>query len=195
MEEQGLIFITGGARSGKSTFAERYAASLAEKTDGNLHYIATSKPTDREMKERIARHQRQRQESGLDWKTTECPVDLPTMVDVLQQNDIVLLDCLTVLLTNELFREGFSENLLEQADYQETVMQTIWQGIKEIRTHAKTLLIVSNEVLHEPMIDSALVHVYCRLLGKLHQQIVRNATEAYVVAAGVPIAMKGANVR
>lgn len=193
MENKRLIFITGGARSGKSSFAEQYAASLYARTNnGKLFYIATSKPTDDEMSERISRHQLQRQESELPWETVECPVDLMTVAEHFRQEDIVLLDCLTVLLTNELFREGSREHLLKKKGCQQNVLESILNGIVAIQNRSKMLLVVSNEVLNEPLSNQSLVKIYGRLLGKLHQHIVKKASEAYLVEAGLPILMKGA---
>ncbi|ASK61854.1 cobinamide kinase [Virgibacillus phasianinus] len=191
MEEKKLIFITGGVRSGKSTFAENYATSFVKGNEGTLRYIATSRPSDREMTSRISIHQLQRLNSGFNWETLEFPFNMAKAASFVQQSDIVLLDCLTVLLTNELFRDGFSENIWEQQDYQAKVMQLILEGIDAIRGKAKLLLIVSNEVLNEHITDRSLVQTYGRLLGMLHQELVRMSSEAYLVEAGIPILMKG----
>lgn len=187
MEKQQLIFITGGARSGKSAFAEHYAIALAGQNNGKLHYIATSKPSDEEMKSRIRHHKEQRENSGAIWKTRECPVDLPAISSLFQHDDVVLLDCLTLLLTNELFHD----NNWQDSRKQNKAVHSILTGIETIRKNAKAILIISNEVLNEPMPDQRLVKIYGRLLGYLHQKIVKIACEAYVVEAGIPVLMKG----
>jgi adenosylcobinamide kinase/adenosylcobinamide-phosphate guanylyltransferase len=187
METKKLIFITGGARSGKSSFAEKLAVSEAEKLGGELHYIATSMAEDEEMAERIARHQRDRLESGAAWKTWECPVDIRKMAIHFSKSDVVLLDCLTVLLSNELFRKHPEK----KAPSKETIYKSIWEGIQSITASAHTLLLVSNEVLTEPLSDNTTVRSYAYLLGKLHQTIVKHADQAYLAEAGTPILMKG----
>jgi adenosylcobinamide kinase / adenosylcobinamide-phosphate guanylyltransferase len=190
MEESGLIFVTGGARSGKSSFAERLACKIASDYGGDLHYIATCKPADDEMSNRIRRHQLERKESAAEWVTWECPTDINNLVPVFKKTDIVLLDCLTILLTNELFQD---EHSWKHQAFQEKVMQLILLGIKAIEEKVQTIVIVSNDVLNENIIEQPLVHVYGRLLGKLHQQIVKNARKAFTVESGIPVLMKGVN--
>src|SRR5690606_5688809 len=90
-----LIFICGGVRSGKSSFAEKSAAGIASQINGVLNYVAAGQPSDPEMKERIDRHQKDRMESGLDWKTWEKPAELNTISAAFSSKDVVLLDCLT----------------------------------------------------------------------------------------------------
>ncbi|MFA1821987.1 bifunctional adenosylcobinamide kinase/adenosylcobinamide-phosphate guanylyltransferase [Virgibacillus oceani] len=186
METGELIFVTGGVRSGKSSFAEEYAASEANTKAGNLHYIATSKPADEEMVNRIKRHQRDRERSGTAWKTWEWPVDLHEIVPHFKQSDIVLLDCLTILLSNELFRY---KDPGESCD-KKKIYDAIIDGIVQLTNVVNTLIIVSNEVLTEPMSDEKVVKSYSHLLGKLHQAMVNRAEKAYLVEAGIPILKK-----
>jgi adenosylcobinamide kinase/adenosylcobinamide-phosphate guanylyltransferase len=187
METGKLIFITGGARSGKSSFAEEYAALEAQQKTVGLNYIATSKPTDEEMVQRIKMHQRDRKKSKNPWETWEWPVDLHEIVSHFKQSDVILLDCLTVLLSNELFREG---KINDSRDDRQNVYHSILDGIFLLASSVDTLIIVSNEVLTEPMSDESVVRSYSHLLGKLHQAIVPYAKEAYLVEAGIPILMK-----
>ncbi|WP_028403343.1 bifunctional adenosylcobinamide kinase/adenosylcobinamide-phosphate guanylyltransferase [Ectobacillus panaciterrae] len=183
-----LIFITGGVRSGKSTYAERIAACLAERTDGNLHYIATGYASDQEMKSRIACHQKQRAESPRPWRTWEQSVHIHKLAPYYGSDDIVLLDCITTLVSNELFS---SEERWKDKDGQRAVKQAVLEGISEIRKRSKVLIVVSNEVLHEPIHHNELVVVYGKLIGQLHQHLVKECTQAYLVEAGIPILMKG----
>lgn len=182
METSTLIFITGGARSGKSTFAERTAASLAKKERCSLRYIATSRPADEEMEQRIRRHKEQRMESGFEWKTWECPTDLNAVVSHFGPKDIVLLDCLTILLANELFSDRHKE---------EQVMEAILPPIADLKNRCRALVIVSNEVLNEPLQGQLPTLTYARLLGRLHRELVQRAAAAYLVEAGIPVLMKG----
>ena len=97
METSNIILVTGGARSGKSAFAERYAAALP----GRHAYVATARIFDEEMARRIAAHRRRRPSS---WQTWEIPEDLPgTMERLCRSSDVVLVDCLTLYFSNYLF--------------------------------------------------------------------------------------------
>lgn len=179
--ETALTFITGGARSGKSTFAEQTAARLALNEGGKLHYIATSKPSDEEMRLRIRRHKEQRKEGGFPWRTWECHDRLGAIVAHFGPEDIVLLDCLTILLANELRLDG----------KQERIMEAILRPIDDLKKHCRALVIVSNEVLNAPLNNDRLTLTYGHLLGNLHRELVKRASAAYLVEAGIPVLMKG----
>lgn len=186
METQALIFITGGVRSGKSTFAEQLAIQMAMDTGGTLHYIATGVPSDSEMRKRIEKHQRERAESPIKWKTWEQSQHIDVLGAEFHHSDILLLDCLTTLLNNELFS---SEDTGDE--FQDNVMNRILTGVEQLRKNASVLILVSNEVLHDCIRDSELVLDYSRLIGKMHQQIVRKADQAYLIESGIPVLMKG----
>ncbi|MCS0790582.1 bifunctional adenosylcobinamide kinase/adenosylcobinamide-phosphate guanylyltransferase [Cytobacillus firmus] len=183
-----LIFISGGVRSGKSSFAERTAAGLAIKTEGKLHYIAAGKAYDPEMEARIQRHQEDREKSGLNWTTWEKPSALEEISGNFNKQDIILFDCLTTLLNNELFR---AEDVWRNREFQENLSSDILKAITEIRKKCRALIVVSNEVLNEPIGKNELVITYSKILGTLHRNLVNMADEAYLVEAGIPIQMKG----
>lgn len=182
-----LIFVTGGVRSGKSSFAEELAVHTASITGGPLHYIAAGQASDDEMLFRIKRHQKDRDESGFNWTTWEKPTALHELSESFKQNDIILLDCLTTLLNNEFFHsESFNNR-----EFQHELIYSIKEGIIQILNACDTLIIVSNEVLNDFLGESELVLTYGKLLGHLHQFITQLAEEAYLVEAGVPVKMKG----
>lgn len=181
-----LIFISGGVRSGKSSFAEKTAAKIATATGGNLHYIATGVPFDAEMKRRIEKHRHDRESAKSLWTTIEQPINLWELKGHFHSNDIVLLDCVTTLLNNELY----SANHPWDDDFLTLVQQKVITGILAIKVQACSLIVVSNEVLNEPMPANKLVITYKKLLGSIHQQLVKEADIAYLVEAGVPIMMK-----
>ncbi|WP_085991582.1 bifunctional adenosylcobinamide kinase/adenosylcobinamide-phosphate guanylyltransferase [Oceanobacillus senegalensis] len=181
-----LTFITGGVRSGKSSIAEKLAIKAASEIDGQLHYVATSKLTDKEMADRIKRHQKDRKCSSYPWNTWEKESNLEVLSTSFTKNDIVLLDCMTTWLSNELF----SEHEMWKKRESEVVHHMI-KAVHHISESCHHLIIVSNEVFFEPVYENELVFTYCRLLGKLHQEIVRIANQAYLVEFGLPITMKG----
>jgi adenosylcobinamide kinase / adenosylcobinamide-phosphate guanylyltransferase len=186
MAASSLIFITGGVRSGKSSFAERKAVEFASKTGGQLNYLATGVPSDPEMKERIEQHQRDRDSGTYHWKTLEQSIQIGKLADKFNHEDIILLDCVTTLLNNELFS---SEQNGDEC-FLETVKKNIITGINLIKKRAGALIVVSNEVLYESL-GSEIVVTYGRLLGQIHQYLVMEADQVFLVEAGIPIVMKG----
>lgn len=190
MANQGkLIFISGGVRSGKSQFAEQLAGNRRSRSETlTLHYIATGVAMDSEMTERIHRHQRQRSQGIDQWQTWEQPRNLALLSTCFNNQDMMLLDCLTNLVNNELFAD-FSR--VQEGEYQREVMLNIQMGIGKLRERGHTLIVVSNEIFHEVVPAGESVLLYVKLLGKLHQWLVQEADEAYLVEAGVPICKKG----
>jgi adenosylcobinamide kinase/adenosylcobinamide-phosphate guanylyltransferase len=182
-----LIFITGGVRSGKSNFAEKKAEQIANETGGQLHYLATGVPSDGEMQERINKHKRDREAGVYHWKTVEKPTQIEKLACTFNNRDIILLDCVTTLLNNELFS---SEQEWNQT-FIEKVRDGVVAGIIEIKNRAGILIVVSNEVLLEPLHGNQLVFTYGRLLGQIHQKLVKEADLAFLVESGIPIIMKG----
>lgn len=186
MAETELIFITGGVRSGKSAFAEQQLQSLAVTYHANrLVYVATGVAFDDEMKKRITRHQSDRQKQQLNWVTLEQPTNLQQILPRIQQGDVVLWDCVTTWLTNE-FYEDFDTGIcnwqkpLELAKRIDDMKKTILQlHLKRI-----PLVIVSNEVLDEPISRSQEVQLYQNHLGVLHQWFVQCSTQAIEMEYG-----------
>lgn len=181
-----LIFITGGVRSGKSSFAERTAITLAKEINGQLHYIATGVASDPEMQERVCRHQKDRANGPYLWKTWEKPYLVGKLGSKFSKRDILLLDCVTTLLNNEFY--------LHEAELDSHVLKGIkdrvLSGIIKLAGCSHSLIVVSNEILFEPC-QSPFVLSYQKLLGELHQEIVQRADKAYMVEMGIPILMKG----
>jgi len=187
MEKASLTFITGGVRSGKSRFAEDLAIRNANVTGGKLHYLAPGVASDPEMEKRIQRHKRERQQSKVEWTTWEQPRSIEKLDGCFDQNDILVLDCLTTLLNNELFyyEEKWDEVFLR------SIHNRILTGIKNLRANVQQLIIVSNEVLQDFSNGNEMVWEYCHLIGTLHQDLVNIADQAYLVECGLPMIMKG----
>ena len=191
METGKLIFITGGARSGKSSFAEAHSIELAKSHEAALFYIATARGSDEEMEARIKRHKTDRLQSGYQWATLECPTHIQTCVEKIEPGSVVLLDCVTILLSNTLFQSGFASGKWADPAFHVEVQATIIEGITRLREKASAVIVVSNEVLHGAMRAEAPTAIYERLIGYIHQQIVQQSNQAYLVEAGIPIEMKG----
>ncbi|MCA1058606.1 bifunctional adenosylcobinamide kinase/adenosylcobinamide-phosphate guanylyltransferase [Rossellomorea aquimaris] len=178
-----LLFITGGVRSGKSSYAEKLAVAL-RKSNEVLIYLACGVVTDFEMEERIIKHRLDRQSSPENWTTIERPKAIHGIVESIPSNSIVLLDCLTTLLTNELFS-------LEKVD-STIVEKEIYQAVKLLMDKADVLIVVSNEVLYDIPSNSKDILRFQRTLGKLHMNMVEMAHTAIDMTVGVPVVKKGA---
>ncbi|WP_421378642.1 bifunctional adenosylcobinamide kinase/adenosylcobinamide-phosphate guanylyltransferase [Bacillus salacetis] len=176
-----LIFVCGGVRSGKSTFAEEVAVSLSRRSGNSLHYIACGKAVDEEMKQRINRHQCDRKESLAKWKTWEKPTSIGELADRFTERDIVLVDCITTLVTNELFGDGTPTK---------DVIGKVMKDIEGIVSKAGSVILVSNDVFCEPLSEVELVKRFVRNLGTVHQQIAERAERAYSVNKGIAVMKK-----
>lgn len=165
--------ILGGARSGKS----RTAQDVAESSSATRIYIATAQAHDDEMRERIARHRAERDGT---WQTCEAPLDL---VEVLRTHigpdKIVLVDCLTLWLSNVLLAEKNAE--------QETT-----RLVQAIVDAAGPIILVSNEVGHGIVPATPLGRVFRDAQGRLNQRIAAACDVVVFVAAGCPIILKPA---
>jgi adenosylcobinamide kinase/adenosylcobinamide-phosphate guanylyltransferase len=171
-----IIFIIGGCRSGKSTYAMR----TAEKVPAEQKiFIATCVPQDDEMKQRVARHQRERSQN---WVTVEAPLDLPEAI--LQNNrkgDVILVDCLTLWVSNLLIEIG-DENKIED---------TISQLIKALEKATCPIVLVSNEVGTGIVPENKLARQYRDIIGLVNQAVAKTASKVIWMVAGIPVTVKG----
>lgn len=175
-----ISFISGGARSGKSSFAEEYALNLYKRVNhSSLLYIATAERTDHEMEARINRHIEERDPI---WKTVEAPLDISTILENTKAKDIVLVDCLTVWLNNMMYKGN-----ADLANIKVSVSKLIQVSrLKQIE-----LIIVSNDLNEGMPIDHMMVHEYIYTLEQVHRTITANAEAVFQVIAGIPIQWKG----
>ncbi|WP_042474062.1 bifunctional adenosylcobinamide kinase/adenosylcobinamide-phosphate guanylyltransferase [Bacillus ndiopicus] len=172
-----LIFVTGGVRSGKSAFAERYAQQLAATGGGSsLIYMASGVAFDVEMQARIQRHQADRKHSGAVWQTLEIPDTLTEELLAFERDTVVLWDCLTTWLGNVLYKTS-----LEPTHAISQYIKSFKHYIKKWQEQDVIVLLVSNEVLDEPQATYEETELYKRLLGELHQWIVAQCEEAYEI--------------
>lgn len=179
-----IIFITGGVRSGKSGFAENYAAELALQTNQKPVYIATGVAFDDEMQERIRRHQQDRRNNGLAWETYEIPYTIEDYTSTWDKQHIVLFECVTTWLSNVLFK---AESLqpIEQQQARTTALHQFKKTILNWQQLGTTVLLISNEVLDAGISPYAETALYQQTLGELHQWLVQTCDEAYEVNAQI----------
>ncbi|MBP1969970.1 adenosylcobinamide kinase/adenosylcobinamide-phosphate guanylyltransferase [Virgibacillus natechei] len=186
MEKGKLIFVTGGVRSGKSSFAEELATNWSRDLDVNLHYIACGVPSDKEMRERIARHQENRSGASGNFQTWECPYNLQRISSHFSKQDILVLDCVTTLLNNYLFHQNI--------DDPSGLMDRMLTDIFSLQKASGGLVVVSNEVMQDVPHQASLTRKYQYIIGIVHQNIVDQADTAYLVESGIPICKKGVAV-
>nr|WP_093424330.1 bifunctional adenosylcobinamide kinase/adenosylcobinamide-phosphate guanylyltransferase [Tranquillimonas alkanivorans] len=166
-----VTFVLGGASSGKSDFAEK-CVGLA---DGKRVYLATAQAFDDEMEAKIAAHRTAR---GPHWRTVEAPLDLVTPLEALAADEIALLDCLTLWLSN---------HLLTNSDI-EAETQRLLAAIDSVRC---PLVVVSNEVGAGVVPDNALARRFRTAQGRLNRLVAGRADSVVTVMAGLPLALKG----
>jgi adenosylcobinamide kinase / adenosylcobinamide-phosphate guanylyltransferase len=168
----GVIFVIGGAKSGKSAFA----LEKAEAFPGKKAYIATAEPLDDEMRERIQRHRAQR---GKDWETFEEPKEMSRVLHEIGGGyGAAVVDCLTLWLSN----------LLLGIDDPDREIQLF---LSELREGDHPLcVVVSNEIGMGIVPDNALSRKFRDLAGRLNQEVAALADEVYLVMAGIPLRIK-----
>lgn len=161
----------GGARSGKSRLAE----GLVTGTARTRRYIATAEAWDDEMRARIAQH---RTDRGADWITVEAPLDLPTALATAGGDEVVLVDCATLWLTNHLLAE-------HDLDAEATALLAAFATCKA------PVVVVSNEVGWGIVPENALARRFRDAQGRLNQRIAAQAGLVLGVMAGLPMVLKG----
>lgn len=188
-----LIFVLGGARSGKSAFAERLAALRQAQEGGRVLYVATAEALDADMERRIANHRRQR---PLEWDTLEEPLNLASALpDALQGYDTCLLDCLTLWVSNMLLSiEGrphpnpHPEG--EGGAVEQEILASAQRLMEVYEKSPATWIVVSNEVGLGVVPPSRLGAVYRDALGRVNQAVAARADKVYFMAAGLALEMK-----
>jgi adenosylcobinamide kinase/adenosylcobinamide-phosphate guanylyltransferase len=166
--------ILGGVKSGKSRYAEIMAADISK----SVTVIATATVMDEEMAIRVARHQEVRPQS---WKTVEEPVYLGKALRSLTSSDVVVIDCLTLWLTNLLMLSDTAKLNDEIKDFTSAIV-----GFKQ------PLILVSNETNMGILPLGDLTRRYCDQVGLLHQKLAKLCDKVELVVAGLPLTLKEA---
>ena len=188
-----LILILGGARSGKSAFAERLAASSGRP----VAFIATATAGDDEMRERIARHRASRPKG---WYTLEEPLDLARAVRRAGElADVLLLDCVTLWLGNVLLQESVQHEKDDEVEFHTAGRLFNERALKECEallavvkslSPDKTLIVVTNEVGLGIVPAYPLGRLYRDTLGYINQRLAQAADRVYLMMAGMAIDIK-----
>ncbi|HHU70120.1 MAG TPA: bifunctional adenosylcobinamide kinase/adenosylcobinamide-phosphate guanylyltransferase [Thermoanaerobacterales bacterium] len=184
MKKGRLYFITGGARSGKSRFAEELASLQEER----VLYIATCEACDEEMAKRIELHKKRR--SPL-WKTIEEPLNVDKVLSQYgNEFKVILIDCLTLFVTNHLFVGQNEQELNFNSEKENEVLNKV-RKLADISLDINAnVIIVSNEVGMGLVPDNSLGRFYRDLLGRANQVIANKAHEVYFMVSGLPLKIK-----
>ncbi len=177
--------VLGGARSGKTRHALRLAQGCAlEKGGTRVTYVATAQPLDDEMSDRIRRH---RAERPPEWTTIEAPLDLADRLERVQDTDIVVVDCLTLWLSNALLPEFDEKAVNAELARWERERQAFETFVRQCRA---TLILVSNEVGSGIVPESALARRFQDEQGRLNQSMASICDHVALVVAGLALTMK-----
>ena len=166
------ILITGGVKSGKSRFALKIAREIEK---GEKIFIATARPIDEEMEDKIEKHEKER---GSDFQTVEEPIHLGDTLKKINQSTVVI-DCLTLWLSNLFFEVRESEKLFE--------IESFIQALKEF---GGNIIIVTNEVGWGIIPESETSRNYQAELGRLNQEVAEICDVVYVLISGIPSKIK-----
>lgn len=177
-----IYLITGGARSGKSTFAE---SLYNDKLD--VVYIATSRVYDDEMEERVKLHRKSRPQ---EWRTFEGNYNL---LDAIGEEGNYLLDCITVMSSNIMFDITKDAEYIDyemQKEIEETILNEIRSLVDVIKENEDNLILVTNEVGSSIVPDNHIARVFRDIQGRVNQQVAAMANHVYMVCCGIPVRIK-----
>jgi adenosylcobinamide kinase/adenosylcobinamide-phosphate guanylyltransferase len=176
-----LIFLLGGARSGKSQTAE----AIAREHGGRALFVATAEPTDADMRQRIADHRASR---PADWHTLEAPINTAEQIAATSfAYDTLILDCLTLMISNILVE---LPEALTQAEANDAALAAVDPLLAAQAQSDATWIVVSNEVGMGVVPPTRLGNLYRDMLGRANQRIAKAADEVLLLVAGIPWRLK-----
>ena len=182
-----IIMVTGGARSGKSTWAENKASGFG----GRVLYIATALAFDGEMKDRIAKHRERR---NADWQTSEAYRNLNKLIEGANEGtDAVLIDCITLLVSNIMLEKNMDWEHITQFDCElaeRDVKAEVGNLLESARIASFATIIVTNELGMGVVPPSVLGRAMRDIAGRINQMVAREADEVYMCISGIPLKIK-----
>ena len=184
-----IILCSGGARSGKSEFAER----LALATEGRKAYVATGQAFDEEMIDRIKKHQERR---GEIWNNFEVPLHLAKeWQNISQTADVILIDCLTMFTTNHMMAYGSIRGQEDANRLEQTILSELDTLLDSIQScEGKTVIFVTNEIGLGIVPDNKLARYFRDIAGRVNRAVASVADKLYLTISGVTIELKSQEV-
>ena len=184
-----IILCSGGARSGKSEFAERLALATA----GRKAYVATGQAFDEEMIDRIKKHQERR---GEIWNNFEVPLHLDKeWQNISQTADVILIDCLTMFTTNHMMAHGSIQGQQDANQLEAAVLTELESLLASIKScEDKTVIFVTNEIGLGIVPDNKLARYFRDIAGRVNRTVAAAADKLYLTISGVTIELKSQEV-
>lgn len=184
-----IILCSGGARSGKSEFAEQLALSLK----GRKAYVATGQAFDDEMKDRIKKHQLRR---GKEWITFEIPLYLHKNWEQIKNvSDVILIDCLTMFTSNHVFAHGDINTQEDSNRIESIILEELRLLLQEINnSNGKTVIFVTNEIGLGIVPENKLARYFRDITGRVNREVASAANKMYLTISGVTIELKSQEV-
>ncbi len=184
-----IILCSGGARSGKSEFAEQLALSLK----GRKAYVATGQAFDDEMKDRIKKHQLRR---GKEWITFEIPLYLHKNWEQIKNvSDVILIDCLTMFTSNHVFAHGDINTQEDSNRIESIILEELRLLLQEINnSNDKTVIFVTNEIGLGIVPENKLARYFRDITGRVNREVASAANKMYLTISGVTIELKSQEV-
>ena len=184
-----IILCSGGARSGKSEFAEQLALSLK----GRKAYVATGQAFDDEMKDRIKKHQLRR---GKEWITFEIPLHLhKNWEEIKNVSDVILIDCLTMFTSNHVFAHGDISTQEDANRIESIILKELRLLLQEINnSNDKTVIFVTNEIGLGIVPENKLARYFRDITGRVNREVASTANKMYLTISGITIELKSQEV-
>ena len=184
-----IILCSGGARSGKSEFAEQLALSLK----GRKAYVATGQAFDNEMKDRIKKHQLRR---GKEWITFEIPLHLHKNWEQIKNvSDVILIDCLTMFTSNHVFAHGDINTQEDSNRIESIILEELRLLLQDINnSNDKTVIFVTNEIGLGIVPENKLARYFRDITGRVNREVASAANKMYLTISGVTIELKSQEV-
>ena len=187
-----MIFILGGARSGKSTYAEQRAKEMSENLGSHVLYVATSIPFDDDMKDRVKKHQASRPSH---WHTLEQYSGFENLHEQadFQKAQVILMDCVTLMVSNLLLKYEVDFDHIERAfidQMEREIVQEIDKFVRVCKNHKKELILVSNEVGLGIVPAYRLGSIFRDIAGRINQRLASQSDEVYFLVSGIPMKIK-----
>ncbi|QEN03913.1 bifunctional adenosylcobinamide kinase/adenosylcobinamide-phosphate guanylyltransferase [Thiospirochaeta perfilievii] len=179
----GITLVLGGTKTGKTSFAEKRAHTISKELSLPVYYLATALLIDHEMEDRINRH---RESRSRDWITVEEPHNPSAELERLD-NCVVILDCLTLLMTNIIFRLG-EECPKEEA--KKAVFKELDNIISSVINKDISLIIISNQVENGLVSEHKWARMFQDIAGMSHQKLAEACENVYMLNAGLPLKLK-----
>ncbi|MBM7854486.1 adenosylcobinamide kinase/adenosylcobinamide-phosphate guanylyltransferase [Desulfohalotomaculum tongense] len=184
MDKGKLILVLGGAKSGKSRFAEKLAVNISS----DVTYVATAAVLDDEMARKVALHRASRPQH---WQTIE---ETTNLVDVIKEHgsrtDVILIDCLTLWLSNLLLDANNTASGISWADKESFILSEVKKLASATVETRAAIIVVANEVSLGLIPDNRLGRAFREVAGLANQVIADYADEVYLIVAGIPMEIK-----